>query len=135
MGHDHEHEHGHSHGPAQEQPPMAPVGTGVSLTEKAAKKLLEFMAMEKKDPATTALRVGLVGGGCSGFQYMLDFDVKKDGDFEFESNGAKVLVDGKSIMYMRGSVIDYEETVMGAGFKVNNPRVKSSCGCGSSVGF
>lgn len=133
MAHDHgSHDPGtHVQGTPQAQPPR-PVGTGVTLTPKAASKLLELMGMEKKDPQAYGLRVGVIGGGCSGFQYMLDFDTKREGDFVFESSGAQIFVDGKSIMFLRGSVVDYAETLMGAGFQVQNPNVKGSCGCGSS---
>lgn len=117
------------------EPQTKPAQTGVTLTEKAAQKLLEFMKAESKDPANYGLRVGVIGGGCSGFQYMLDFDTKREGDFEFESNGARIYVDGRSVMFVRGSVVDYSETLMGAGFQVQNPNVKGSCGCGSSVSF
>ncbi len=114
-------------------PTAAPVTTPtVGLTPKAASKIVELMKAEQKDPTQFALRLGVMGGGCSGFQYMMDFDTKRAGDLEFESNGAKVLVDERSIQYVKGAVIDYMETLMGAGFQVQNPNVKGSCGCGSS---
>jgi iron-sulfur cluster assembly protein len=113
-------------------PAAVPAVTPVTLTEKAAKKLLELMKAEQKDPGKFGLRVGVIGGGCSGFQYMLDFDTKREGDLQFESFGAKVLVDDRSINYVKGAVVDYVESLMGAGFQVQNPNVKGSCGCGSS---
>jgi iron-sulfur cluster assembly protein len=72
------------------------------------------------------------GGGCSGFQYQLAFDEQRENDIVFESHGLKLLVDSDSLQYVRGSTIDYEESLQGAGFKVNNPNVVAACGCGSS---
>jgi len=72
------------------------------------------------------------GGGCSGFQYQLAFDVQNDSDTVFESHGLRLLVDTASLPYVSGSVIDYEEGLQGAGFQVNNPNVVAACGCGSS---
>jgi len=76
--------------------------------------------------------VGVRGGGCSGFQYQLAFDEQRDGDIVFESHDLKLLVDEESLPFVRGSVIDYEESLQGAGFKVENPNVVAACGCGSS---
>ena len=78
------------------------------------------------------LRVGVRGGGCSGFQYQLAFDEQRESDVVFESHGLKLLVDGESLQFVRGSTIDYEESLQGAGFKVDNPNVVAACGCGSS---
>ena len=72
------------------------------------------------------------GGGCSGFQYQLAFDEQRDERPVFESHGLKLLVDRESLQFVRGSTIDYEESLQGAGFKVNNPNVVAACGCGSS---
>ena len=72
------------------------------------------------------------GGGCSGFQYQLAFDEQRESDVVFECHGLRLLVDGESLRYVDGSVIDYEESLQGAGFKVNNPNVVAACGCGSS---
>ena len=71
-------------------------------------------------------------GGCSGFQYQLAFDEQRDNDVVFESHGLKLLVDSESLQFVRGSTIDYEESLQGAGFKVENPNVVAACGCGSS---
>jgi iron-sulfur cluster assembly protein len=120
------------HGHMTPVTPPKPVGTGISLTERSAAKIKGLLEAEKKDPAEYGLRVGVIGGGCSGFQYMLDFDKKRENDQVFETHGVKVIVDPKSLMFMRGSVVEYEETLMGAGFKIQNPNVKGSCGCGSS---
>jgi iron-sulfur cluster assembly accessory protein len=103
----------------------------IQLTDTAATKVKEIMVQQ--DPAPTALRVAVVGGGCSGFSYHMAFDSQEnptDNVYEFE--GVKVLVDQMSEMYLEGVQIDYIETIEGAGFKFNNPNVKSTCGCGSS---
>jgi iron-sulfur cluster assembly protein len=78
------------------------------------------------------LRVGVRGGGCSGFQYALALDEKHDDDHVFDSSGIPVLVDPASLRYVEGSTVDYTENFMGSGFEVSNPNVVSSCGCGSS---
>ncbi len=104
----------------------------ITLTDKGAEKVREFLAAQQADMSLAGLRVGVRGGGCSGFQYQLAFDEQRDGDEVFEDHGLKLLVDGPSLQYVRGSVIDYEESLQGAGFKVNNPNVVAACGCGSS---
>jgi iron-sulfur cluster assembly protein len=108
------------------------VATGLNLTERAAGKLRQLLAAEGKNPAEYGLRVGVKGGGCSGLMYVLDLDAPKPDDFIFEDQGVKIVVDGKSVMFLRGSVVDYEESLMGAGFKVRNPMEKGQCGCGHS---
>ena len=102
----------------------------ITLTPNATAKVKEIMAQQNPVPA--GLRVGVVGGGCSGFQYQLAFDQQRDGDVVFESHGLKLLVDRESLQFVSGSTIDYEESLQGAGFKVNNPNVVAACGCGSS---
>lgn len=103
----------------------------VQLTEVAAGKVKEIMAQQ--NPAPTALRVAVVGGGCSGFSYHMAFDNQENpSDNVYEFEGVKVYVDQMSEMYLDGVQIDYIETLEGAGFKFNNPNVKSTCGCGSS---
>lgn len=103
----------------------------VTLTDIAAEKVTAFLA--KQDPAPDAgLRVGVKGGGCSGFQYALALDEKRDGDQVFEHQGIRLIVDEASLAYVDGSVVDYTETLMGAGFEVKNPNVVAACGCGSS---
>jgi iron-sulfur cluster assembly protein len=104
----------------------------ISITDKGAEKVRDFLAGQQADPAVAGLRVGVRGGGCSGFQYQLAFDARRDSDVVFESQGLKLLVDGASLQFVDGSVIDYEESLQGAGFKVNNPNVVAACGCGSS---
>jgi iron-sulfur cluster assembly accessory protein len=103
----------------------------VNLTNVAATKVKEIMTMQT--PAPVALRVAVVGGGCSGFQYHMAFENQtNETDNVYEIDGLKVLVDQMSSMYLEGIEIDYIETLEGAGFKFNNPNVKSTCGCGSS---
>jgi iron-sulfur cluster assembly protein len=104
----------------------------IEITDKGAEKVHEFLASQRADTAVAGLRVGVRGGGCSGFQYQLAFDEQRDSDVVFESHGLKLLVDGESLQFVRGSTIDYEESLQGAGFKVNNPNVVAACGCGSS---
>ncbi|MFI5010093.1 MAG: HesB/IscA family protein [Solirubrobacterales bacterium] len=104
----------------------------ISITDKGAEKVHEFLAGQEGDVTMAGLRVGVRGGGCSGFQYQLAFDEQRESDLVFESHGLKLLVDGDSLQFVQGSVIDYEESLQGAGFKVNNPNVVAACGCGSS---
>ena len=104
----------------------------ITFTEKGAEKVQEFLASQGAEIQTAGLRVGVRGGGCSGFQYALAFDTKRDGDQVFEDHGLKILVDGPSLPYVRGAVVDYVEGMQGAGFKVDNPNVIAACGCGSS---
>jgi len=104
----------------------------ITITDKGAEKVHEFLESQDADPSSAGLRVGVKGGGCSGFQYNLAFDSKRDGDQVFESQGLKVYVDKPSLPYVHGSVIDYVDSLQGAGFQVNNPNVVAACGCGSS---
>ena len=103
---------------------------GVSITERAAERIKELLAAEKKEGQ--GLRLKIVGGGCSGLQYKLDIDQQKSGDRVFEKAGAKVLVDMKSLLYLSGTELDYKEELMESGFVFQNPNVKASCGCGTS---
>ena len=106
---------------------------GITFTEKGAEKVHEFLAAQSAEAVATAgLRVGVRGGGCSGFQYQLAFDNEHDGDVVFAYDGLKILVDTQSLPYVDGSAIDYVESLQGAGFQVNNPTVVAACGCGSS---
>jgi iron-sulfur cluster assembly protein len=104
----------------------------IEITDKGAEKVHEFLASQQADVSVAGLRVGVRGGGCSGFQYQLAFDEQRDSDLVFESHGLKLLVDHESLQFVSGSTIDYEESLQGAGFKVNNPNVVAACGCGSS---
>jgi iron-sulfur cluster assembly accessory protein len=108
-----------------------PQPTVVSLTDAAATKLRELTA-EEVNP-DIGLRVYVYSGGCSGFRYgMMLEDAPTDEDRVLQANGMRVYVDGKSIDLLQGSQIDYVDTLMGAGFTVNNPNAVAACGCGSS---
>ncbi len=103
----------------------------VDFTETAIAKVKEIMAQQNPVPA--GLRVGVVGGGCSGFSYSMQFENAAGMmDKTFNFDGLKVFVDATSVMYLNGCRVDYLETLEGAGFKFDNPNVKSTCGCGSS---
>ena len=104
----------------------------ITLTDKGAEKVREFLSTQNTVESTAGLRVGVRGGGCSGFQYALAFDEQHDGDTVFEDKGIRLLVDTPSLPYVRGSVIDLVDGLQGAGFKVENPNVIAACGCGSS---
>ena len=104
----------------------------IALTEKGAEKVREFLSTQAAAADTAGLRVGVRGGGCSGFQYALAFDEQRDGDTVFEDRGIRLLVDRPSLPYVKGSVIDFVDELQGAGFKVENPNVIAACGCGSS---
>jgi iron-sulfur cluster assembly protein len=105
--------------------------SAINLTDKAADKIRELLAGQD-DASEQALRVAVRGGGCSGFQYALAFDRKKDDDHVFEDRGVAVIVDKTSMQFVFGSEVDYVEGLQGAGFCVNNPNVVAACGCGSS---
>lgn len=103
----------------------------VTLSANAVAKVKEIMAQQNPVPA--GLRIGVVGGGCSGFQYSMNFENGAGAmDKVFDYDGLKLFVDATSLMYLSGVNVDYIETLEGAGFKFDNPNVKSTCGCGSS---
>jgi len=113
--------------PAQETEKKAPL----TLTDTAIAKVREIMATQ--DPLPAGLRIGVVGGGCSGFQYSMAFENQAGMmDKVFKFDDLKVFVDATSLMYLNGCIVDYVETLEAAGFKFENPQVKSTCGCGSS---
>src|SRR5260370_8358418 len=99
----------------------------IEITDKGAEKVREFLDSQQADIGTAGLRVGVRGGGCSGFQYQLAFDDQHDGDVVFEDNGLRILVDAQSLPYVDGSSIDYVDPLQGAGFQVNNPNVVAAC--------
>ena len=114
-----------------EAPPAATSNAPVKLTDAAIGKVKEIMATQ--DPLPAGLRIGVVGGGCSGFQYSMSFENQSgmmDKIIRFDD--LKVFVDATSAMYLNGCTVDYVETLEAAGFKFENPQVKSTCGCGSS---
>jgi iron-sulfur cluster assembly accessory protein len=103
----------------------------LNLTAKAVEMVKD--AMQREGLAGYGIRVGVQGGGCSGFQYSMDFEnAPKDGDITLEQDGLKLFVDAMSSMYLQGVTVDYVVGLQGAGFKFNNPNAKSTCGCGSS---
>jgi iron-sulfur cluster assembly accessory protein len=105
--------------------------TPIAFTAKAVEMVQSAMAQENL--TGYGIRVGVVGGGCSGFQYSMDFENEmKDGDQVYEQGGIKVYVDPMSAMYLQGVTVDYIVGLQGAGFKFNNPNAKNTCGCGSS---
>jgi iron-sulfur cluster insertion protein len=115
--------------PVADEP--AALDTLVGLTPLAAAKVNEIREQEAIE-AEMGLRLRVVGGGCAGFNYDLYFDAPTEVDQQFEVAGVKVVVDEMSLMYLVGTQIDYVEGLQGAGFKFNNPNVKTTCGCGSS---
>ena len=125
--------------PSAEPLPVQGVPTGgdeqesplVALSDKAAEKVREIRTEENIED-TYALRLKVQGGGCSGFSYDLYFDQTQETDRSFEVKGVKLVCDEMSLMYLVGTEVDYVEGLHGAGFKFNNPNVKSTCGCGSS---
>jgi iron-sulfur cluster assembly accessory protein len=104
--------------------------TNITVTERAARQIGDILRAE---PAGTMLRVSVEGGGCSGFQYRFDTErAKAADDMVIEQGGATVLIDPVSVNYMAGSEIDFVDDLIGAAFKVNNPKATASCGCGTS---
>ncbi len=104
----------------------------ITFTDRGAEKVKEFLASQNADVATSGLRVGVRGGGCSGFQYALALDERRGDDHVFDCEGISVLVDPASLQYVDGSTVDFTESFQGSGFEVSNPNTVASCGCGSS---
>lgn len=103
----------------------------VALTPSAAEKL--HALMQEKNLTTHGLRVFIAGGGCSGFQYGMAFENQmEDGDLVFESKGVRLYVDPASAMYLEGASVDYVDSLMGGGFRIENPNAVSTCSCGQS---
>lgn len=100
----------------------------IDLTDGAAFRILNLTSGQ----AEKGLRVKVVGGGCSGLQYKMDIDDPRKGDKVFEKEGARVLVDRKSFLYLNGTVLDFQDSLMNTGFTLSNPNVKRTCGCGQS---
>lgn len=106
----------------------------ITVSDSARERLMELFA---KHPAAKALRVGIRGGGCSGYAYLFEFDEDepRQDDKVFDFGEFLVYVDGKSYFFLNGSELDFIDELMGKRFQFNNPNVKSSCGCGESVAF
>ncbi len=106
----------------------------VTLTPKAIEMVKD--AMTRENMTGYGIRVGVVGGGCSGFQYSMDFEnAERDGDLVVEQDGIKLYVDPMSSMYLQGVTVDYVVGLQGAGFKFNNPNARNTCGCGQSFTY
>lgn len=107
--------------------------SGIVLTPTAAREVKTIIQQQELDADKVRLRVGVKGGGCSGFSYILDLtEVKKDTDEEIELHGVKIICDPKSLLYLNGTTIDFKDEIMGRGFVFTNPNANSTCGCGSS---
>lgn len=105
----------------------------IVLTERAAAEIKKIVAEQELDADKVRLRVGVKGGGCSGFSYILDLtETVKDSDEQFELHGVRVVCDPKSMLYLSGVTIDFKDEIMGRGFVFSNPNATSTCGCGSS---
>ncbi len=105
----------------------------IELSETAAREISTIIEQQKLDKQKIRLRVGVKGGGCSGFSYLLDLtEEQRDSDEVFDQHGVQVVCDPKSYLYLNGVKIDFRDEVMGRGFVFNNPNATSSCGCGHS---
>ena len=105
----------------------------INLTETAAREVSTIIKQQELDAQKIRLRVGVKGGGCSGFSYILDLtENAKDTDEIFEQHGVRVVCDPKSYLYLNGTTIDFKDEIMGRGFVFQNPNANTTCGCGSS---
>ena len=105
---------------------------GITLSDSAVAKICSLVPSAEE--GEHGLRVKVIGGGCSGLSYKMDLDEKRDGDRVFERDGAKIIVDRKSYLYLNGTELDYADDLMQSGFSLQNPNVKRTCGCGASFG-
>lgn len=101
----------------------------INITEEASQEVTKLLANE---PGKTGLRLEVRGGGCSGMSYGLSFDNPQEKDHVVEAHGIKVLIDQKSAIYLKGTVLDFQGGLQGKGFMIKNPNAKGSCGCGQS---
>lgn len=105
----------------------------IILSESAAREIRNIVQQQELDADKIRLRVGVKGGGCSGFSYLLDLtESQRDSDEVFEQHGIKVVIDPKSLLYLNGTTIDFKDEIMGRGFVFQNPNATATCGCGSS---
>ena len=119
--------------PPKAEPATPQAAQGLQVTEKAIKRIRVAMAKEGIAPAEGGLRLGVMGGGCSGLSYSIKFDTQpRERDRVYDFDGVRVFVDPKSFLYLHGMTLDYEETLMRQGFNFINPNSTRSCGCGSS---
>jgi iron-sulfur cluster assembly protein len=120
---------------AQSSPAPASHGSpsGIQVTDRAVKRIKIAIAKEGISPEEGGLRLGVMGGGCSGLSYSIKFDTRpRERDRIYEFDGVRIFVDPKSFIYLHGMTLDYEETLMRQGFNFINPNSTRSCGCGSS---
>jgi iron-sulfur cluster assembly accessory protein len=103
----------------------------IQITENAARQIKTLLD-DSEDNKGKALRVYIEAGGCSGMQYGMTFDEKKADDHVYSQNGVEVIMDSQSLDYLKGSMIDYVDSIQGSGFRIQNPNAKTSCGCGKS---
>ena len=105
----------------------------IELSETAAGEIKKIIEQQELEAEKVRLRVGIKGGGCSGFSYLLDLtEQKNDQDEQFEQHGIAIVCDPKSLLYLNGTKIDFKDEIMGRGFVFNNPNATNTCGCGSS---
>jgi iron-sulfur cluster assembly protein len=124
---------GASAAPAQPAPASQGNPSGIQVTDRAVKRIKIAIAKEGISPEEGGLRLGVMGGGCSGLSYSIKFDTRpRERDRIFEFDGVRIFVDPKSFIYLHGMTLDYEETLMRQGFNFINPNSTRSCGCGSS---
>ena len=106
---------------------------GIEMTEKAVREIKSIVEQQELDAGKVYLRLGVKGGGGSGFSYVLDLTEQQNkGDEMFEQHGMKIVCDPQSYLYLNGTTVDFKDEVMGRGFVFNNPNATSNCGCGSS---
>jgi iron-sulfur cluster assembly protein len=112
---------------------LASGAKGITLSDQAIEKIIALTAEDNEQEK--GLRVKVVGGGCSGLSYKMDLDEERKGDRVFERDGARIIVDRKSYLYLNGTELDYSDDLMQSGFQLNNPNVSRTCGCGQSFGI
>jgi len=118
---------------AQPATPASGNPSGIQVTDRAVKRIKTAIAKEGISPEEGGLRLGVMGGGCSGLSYSIKFDSHpRERDRIYEFNGVRIFIDPKSFIYLHGMTLDYEETLMHQGFNFINPNSTRSCGCGSS---
>jgi iron-sulfur cluster assembly protein len=116
-----------------ESPTDTAAPSTVILSENAAREIRTIIQQQELDGDKIRLRVGVKGGGCSGFSYLLDLtESQKETDEIFDQHGIKIVVDPKSLLYLNGTTIDFKDEIMGRGFVFQNPNATATCGCGSS---
>jgi iron-sulfur cluster assembly protein len=106
---------------------------GITLSDQAIVKIHTLIPEEARE--IKGLRVKVVGGGCSGLSYKMDLDEERKGDRVFARDGARIIIDRKSYLYLNGTELDYSDDLMSSGFQLNNPNVNRTCGCGQSFGI